>query len=281
MKILQFILFFFFISILNAADIVVKGRVQQINTHEEISDVNIYLKNLPIGTTSDKNGRFELNVSGTDIDQTVVFSHIGFDTMQVSLKKAIKLSRFYLKPNLLQTNKIIVEAKKAKSEFAKDLPQSLTIITAREFEGKGYLDVGDLLRVDQSIVIEEDLSGKKTISMRGGNPEDVMVFYNGVKMNSNYDNVFDLSLINIEDVEQIEIIKGSNTALFGGDAFSGIINIIPKTRQNYTARFIQKFGTYNSGDWNLQINHELVNNVHISYNQKRAGSKRPYAAEAR
>ncbi len=279
MKILQFILFFFYVSILNATDYVVKGRVQQINTHEEISDVNIYLKNHPIGTTSDKSGRFELNVSGTDIDQTVIFSHIGFDTLQVSLIKAIKLSHFYLKPNLLQTNKIIVEAKKAKTEFAKDLPQSLTIITASEFEGKGYIDVGDLLRVDQSIVVEEDLSGKKTVSMRGGNSDDVVVYYNGVKMNNNYDNVFDFSLINIEDVEQIEIIKGSNTALFGGDAFSGVINIIPKIRQNYTARFVQKFGSYNSGDWNLQLNHEIFKDVYTSYNQKRAGSKRPYATE--
>ena len=280
MKKFLFILFLFLLSSLNATDYVVKGKVRHINTHEEISDVNIYVKDLSIGTTSDKNGRFTFHIETPNIDHILVFSHVAFDTMQISLKKAITLSNFYIKPNLLQTNKIIVEAKKAKTEFAKDLPQSLTIINAREFEGRGYIDVGDLLRVDQSIIIEEDLSGKKTISMRGGNAEDVVVFYNGVKMNNNYDNVFNLSLINIEDIEQIEIIKGSNTALFGSDAFSGVINIIPKTRQNYTARFIQKIGSYNSGDWNLQLNHEILKDVYVSYNQKRAGSKRPYALDA-
>ncbi|KAA3611155.1 MAG: hypothetical protein D8M58_14365 [Calditrichaeota bacterium] len=281
MKIFLFILIFFFFSFLNASDsdFIIQGKVRHINTHEEISDVNIYVKDFPIGTTSDNNGRFKLVIPAKRNDFIIVFDHIAYDTMQVSLEEAISQSDFYLKPNLLQTNKIIVEAKKARSEFAKDLPQSLTIITAKEFEGKGYIDVGDLLRVDQSIVIEEDLSGKKTISMRGGNAEDVVVFYNGVKMNNNYDNVFDLSLINIEDIEQIEVIKGSNTALFGSDAFSGVINIIPKLKQNYTARFIQKFGSYNSGDWNFQANHDIFKNLHVSYNQKRSGSRRPYDEE--
>jgi outer membrane cobalamin receptor len=279
MKVFTFFTFILFVAQLWATDFVIKGKVRHINTNEEISDVNIYIKDLPFGTTTDQHGRFELKLENIDINHIVVFDHVAYDTLQIPLKKAFTISDFHLDPNLLQINKIIVEAKRAKSELAKDLPQSLTIISAREFEGKGYIDVGDLLRVDQTITIEEDLSGKKTISMRGGNAEDVVVFYNGVKMNSNYDNVFDLSLINIEDVEQVEIIKGSNTALFGGDAFSGIINIIPKFKQNYTARFIQKFGSYNSGDWNLQINHKIFDKIHFSYNQKRAGSKRPYDDE--
>jgi outer membrane receptor protein involved in Fe transport len=206
----------------------------------------------------------------------LVFDHVAYDTLQITLEDAFERDEFFLTPNLLQTNRIVVEAQKAKSEVSKDLPQSLTILSSVDFVGKGYIDAGDLLRIDQSIQVEEELSGKKTISMRGGNPEDVVVAYNGIKMNNNYDNVFDVSLIDLENVEQIEIIKGSNTALFGSDAFSGVVNIIPKTKPNYTARFVQKFGSYDNGDWSFQLNQSLFDKLHLSYNQRRAGSKRPY-----
>ncbi|MCB9058010.1 MAG: TonB-dependent receptor plug domain-containing protein [Calditrichae bacterium] len=271
------LIFLIFTTFLRAADITIKGKVRHINTLQEISDVNVYIKSRPIGTTTNDKGEFTLLIPKASGEMIVVFDHVAYDTLQLSLSKAKYMDEFLLKPNLLQTNKITVEAKKAESEFSKDLPQSLTIIDAKEFEGRGYIDVGDLLRTDQSVQIEEDLSGKKVISMRAGNPEDVVVFYNGVKMNNNYDNVFDLSLLNVEDIQQVEIIKGSNTALFGSDAFSGVVNIIPKTKQNYTARFIQKFGSYDSGDWNLQLNHSITDNLYISYNQKSAGSKRPYS----
>ena len=259
-----------------AQEISLQGKVKDINTHQELSDVNIYILDLPIGTTTDKAGKFVLTIPKPKSDLIIVFNHVAYDTFQISLQDAYEKETFFLKPNLLQTNRIIVEAKKAKSELSKDLPQSLTIISSVDFAGKGYIDAGDLLRIDQSIQVEEELSGKKTISMRGGNAEDVVVAYNGIKMNNNYDNVFDFSLINLEDVEQIEIIKGSNTALFGPDAFSGVVNIIPKTKPNYTARFVQKFGSYDNGDWSLQLNQSFQEKLHLSYNQRRSGSKRYY-----
>jgi outer membrane cobalamin receptor len=134
-----------------------------------------------------------------------------------------------------------------------------------------------LLKTEQSIQVEEELSGEKTISIRAGNAEDVIILYNGIKMNDSYENRFDLALINLEDLRRVEIIKGSNTALYGSEAFSGVVNFIPKTHQDYTVRFQQKFGTYNSGDWNLQLNHTFSNRFSLSYNIKQGASKRKYS----
>jgi outer membrane receptor protein involved in Fe transport len=100
---------------------------------------------------------------------------------------------------------------------------------------------------------------------------------NGVKLNNPYDNTFDLSLINLDDVKQVEVIKGNNTSLYGSDAFSGIINIVPKVNNDYTVRFAQRFGTYDSGDWNLQLNQSIKNRFHFLYSHKEGGSRRTYA----
>jgi outer membrane receptor protein involved in Fe transport len=172
---------------------------------------------------------------------------------------------------------ITVLGKYEETDIAKDLPQMTTILDERQFENQAYTDAGDLLKTEQSIQVEEDLSGKKTIAMRGGNADDVVVLYNGVKLNNPYDNTFDLSLINLDDVKQVEVIKGNNTSLYGSDAFSGIINIVPKVNNDYTVRFSQRFGTYDSGDWNLQLNHSLKNRFHVLYSHKEGGSRRTYA----
>lgn len=275
---LTLIITFVLFASLNAKDKVIKGAVYDINTYEVIEQVNVYLSSNPIGTTTDEEGVFYFTVPEKMHADTVIFEHIAYKKMKIKVSEIRGTLEVYLTPGNLLSQKIIVEENRAKSDFAKDIPQSLTIIEAKDFEGRGYNDLGDLLRTKEGIQIDEELSGKKTISIRGGNAEDVIVFYNGIKMNSNYDNVFDLSLINLEDVQQIEIIRGSNTALYGSDAFSGIINIIPKTQQSYTARFSQKIGSYESGAWNLQLNKNLFKKFYLAYNQKRSGLKRAFSS---
>jgi len=258
-------------------DIFIAGEILSKKTEKVIPDVNIYLLEQAIGTTSDEYGQFYLKIPVSNDNMTVVFHHIGYDTLQVSLRKAQKQRIFYLIPRIMTGTQITVVAKYEEMDIAKDLPQMVTVFDEKKFENQGYTDAGDLLKTEQSIQIEEDLSGKKTIAIRGGNADDVIVLYNGVKLNNPYDNTFDLSMINLDDIKQVEVIKGNNTALYGSDAFSGIINIVPKVNRDYTVRFSQRFGTYDSGDWNLQLNHSFKNKFHVSYSHKEGGSRKNYA----
>ena len=254
----------------------ISGVVLNSQTHEGIADVNVYLLNGHGGAVSDSDGYFKLDIPpGSPGVSIIVFDHISYDTLHVTLKKARTIRKFYLRPQILESRRIVVEGKKP-ADMEQDLPVAINTIEARAFEGRGYIDVGDLLRTEQSIQIDESQSGRKTISMRGGNADDVIVFYNGIRMNSNFDNGFDLALLNIEDLQQIEVIKGSNTALYGAEAFSGVINLVPRIRQEHRVRFIQKFGSYNSGDWSLNLNHTVGGRLHLSYNLRRAASQKAY-----
>ena len=281
MKVLNhsFLIFvlFIFLQSLFAQEIVLKGKVRHANTYEEISRVNIYLKNTKLGTTSNSNGDFLLKVSQPQENAILIFKHIKYHTLELALTKAQNQDIFYLLPRVIQLPEIKVEAEKARSNIQKDLPQPVSIIAAKSFDTRGYVDAGDLLRTEQSVQVKEELSGKKTISIRGGNPDDVIVLYNGIKLNNTYDNIFDLSLINLEDVEQLEIIRGSNTALYGADAVSGIINIVPKTQKNYTIRLQQKFGSYAAGYWNLQLNRNFFKRLNLSYSYKQGSMARDYS----
>lgn len=244
---------------------------------EPIQNANIYIENYAIGSVSDADGYFSILLSDSllEKDLYLLLSHIAFDSIKVPLAAAINKKKFILPSKTFKSSQILVEGQN-EPFINKELPVSITVIDAREIENKGFVDVGDFIRTDQSVQIDEQLTGKKTLSMRAGNADDVLILYNGIALNSNYNNSYDLSLLNVEEIKQIEIIKGSNTSLYGAEAFSGVINIIPKVQQKHNVRFMQKFGSYNSGTWNLNLNFNWIDNLYLTYSQRRSGSQRKY-----
>ena len=138
------LILFYFVSISFAQNVSIRGIILNANTNEEISNVNIYLDDFSYGAISDEDGYFKLKIPETSNAQ-IIFQHIAFDTLSLSLEESLITTVFYLKPIIVKAKKIIVEAKKSKSEMENDLPQAITIIEAKEFEGGGYIDAGDFL----------------------------------------------------------------------------------------------------------------------------------------
>ena len=274
-----FLYFCITFQIIHSETIVIEGTVRHLNTYQEIPFVNIYIEDHSIGTSSNLDGTFTLKIPESKDNLTIIFEHVSFDTMRITLSQALQIDRFYMIPRIIQLNPIAIEAQGNYSKIQNDIPQPVSVISSKNFDIHGYVDAGDLLKNEQSIQVEEELSGKKTVALRAGNSDDVIILYNGIKMNSLYDNIFDLSLINIEDIQHFEIIKGSNTSLYGPEAFSGVVNIVPKTYKNYNIRFTQRIGTYASGDWNLQLNYNNSDRFNVSYSYKQGSTKREYDDE--
>jgi outer membrane receptor protein involved in Fe transport len=258
----------------------ISGVVRDRNTHREISSVNVFVKGTAKGTVSDFAGRYELQAAAGQ-KAIIVFQHIAYEPREIPLDSLAATRYVFMQPRVISLGNVIVEGESAnRPEIAKDLPQTVSLVEAKNFEIRGYVDAGDLLRTDHSVQVEEDLSGRKTVAIRGGNADEVVVLYNGVKMNNTFDNVFDLALVDLEDVERFEVIKGSNTSLYGPEAFSGIINIVPKVQHDYNIRFQQRLGTYRSGNWGLHLNpgslFQRNPRLNASYSFKRGGARRDF-----
>jgi len=263
-------------GLLNAQPLKIEGKVLDINTHHAIAHVNIFIKGTQQGTISDFAGRFSLTVSRVDSTMTLIFRHINYHQKSVALKSIRSPQNFYLQPRVIPLPEVAVEARAEKLEIEKDLPQAIHLIKSENFDIRGYVDAGDLLRTEQSVQVQEELSGKKTVSIRGGNPDDVAVLYNGIKINSEYDYSFNFSMVDLEDVDRFEVIKGGNTALYGAEAFSGVINIVPKVQKDYHIRFNQRIGSYDSGNWGLHLYHNYKN-LHASYQVRQGAARRMFA----
>ena len=66
------------------------------------------------------------------------------------------------------------------------------------------------------------------VSIRGSSPEQVLVLVNGQRLNSAQGGGVDLSTIDPDSIERIEIIRGGSSAVYGESAFGGVINIVTK-----------------------------------------------------
>ncbi|MAP02624.1 MAG: hypothetical protein CMF85_02320 [Candidatus Marinimicrobia bacterium] len=251
----------------------ISGYIADKLTDARLSGVNISIQGTDLGTSSNIEGVYSLDFKNITNDQFVEFKHIGYDKIVLSIDSLRSNQNVFMQPRVLQFEAIETAGIKRKPAIEKDLPQTVSIIQADAFALRAYVDAGDLLATDQSVQIEESISGRKTVSIRGGNVDDVLVLYNGFRLNRPYDNVFDLSLIDMQNIEQVEIVKGGHSVLYGSDAFSGVVNIVPKNSKDKNLKFSQQFGSYDSGFWNA--NGQLkIKNSFLSINQKRGSYKR-------
>ena len=87
----KYILMFFLLglAVSEASIIEIKGKVRDANTYSIIPGVNIYIAGSSNGATSIKDGSFILEIANPDNDMTVIFEHVAFDTLRISLLDAL------------------------------------------------------------------------------------------------------------------------------------------------------------------------------------------------
>ena len=119
-------------------------------------------------------------------------------------------------------------------ELIYKIPANVTIITENEIKKSGAENIPEVLNKKANIHFQSfnGQSSQAKIAMRafgGDNPHGkVLILLNGKKLNRP-----DMAGINwlqvpIQQVERIEVIKGSSTVLYGDSAVAGVINIITK-----------------------------------------------------
>jgi len=112
------------------------------------------------------------------------------------------------------------------------LGSSVTVLTSKELEDKGYTQVFDALKEVPGVSISRNggIGGTAQIRLRGSNPGQVKVLVDGVAVNDpgNANSEYDFNSLMTGDIERIEVIRGPQSALYGSDAMGGVINIITK-----------------------------------------------------
>ena len=96
---------------------------------------------------------------------------------------------------------------------------------------------GDALRAVPGLTVSRSGGRGALTSMfpRGGESDFTLVLVDGVRMNA-FGGGFDLSLLDVGDIERIEFVPGPQSALYGADAIGGVVQVITKQRRRPGAR---------------------------------------------
>jgi len=140
---------------------------------------------------------------------------------------------------------VVITATKTEEEIL-DVPEHVTIVTAEQIEASGARNLGDVLegRAGISVTDYGPEGSVQSVSVRGSTSSQVLVLIDGVRQNSASSGGVDLSLVPIENIERIEIIRGGSSALYGADAVGGVINIITKKEAGNQFKILFENGSY-------------------------------------
>jgi outer membrane receptor for ferrienterochelin and colicin len=144
------------------------------------------------------------------------------------------------------------------------IPATVTVYTREDIDRLGARNILDLLRITPGFVELGD-NNERMVGTRGSSGttlQDILFLINGHRISDVLTNTNAPDWISLDYVEQIELMRGPGSALYGGSAFSGVVNII--TRNGGYKNFSEVKVNLGTGNDFQDLSRE--NNVyHVNY----------------
>jgi len=148
-------------------------------------------------------------------------------------------------PDVIETPEVVVSATKTPIPV-KEVTSAVEVITGEQMQQRKVRTVAEALRLAQGLAVFQS-GGPGTlvdVRMRGGTPEQTLVLIDGAIVNSATLGSYDFAQLTSDNIERIEILRGSQGMMWGSDAMGGVINIT--TKRGRETPNISAFAEYGS-----------------------------------
>lgn len=216
---------------------------------------------------TDSNGVFRFNVSGAfklRIESPEDFAYFGFEGTYLGVDNDIKV---VVKNNDKRVNPVTITATFGPRPVSKN-PYSVQVITKEKIDRMGAQNLAEVLQNETGIQLGQDQVLGASAIMQGIGGQDIKILVNGIPLIGRVNGNIDVSQIPVSNIEQIEIIQGPMSVVYGTDALGGVINIITKTPNGKKASgrattFLDNLSNYN---FDASLNTRLNKHTPISLN---------------
>ena len=117
----------------------------------------------------------------------------------------------------------------------KNSPVRVEIIDQAVTKTTGMVNLGNMLQEQAGLLITNHV--RSGVQMMGLNPDYTLILIDGQPVIGRVAGVIDLTRLSVGNVQQVEIVKGPMSSLYGSDALAGVINIITrKPQQGWSGR---------------------------------------------
>lgn len=168
----------------------------------------------------------------------------------------------------LNLEPVVVTATRTK-KTATNAPGSVSVVTRQEIDERNIESIDQALNTTAGVFdnnMGKGLLGTtSSVSMRGlSYDKRVLFMLDGMPLNDAYSGGVSYQLLPVENVEQIEVVKGAGSSLYGGNAMAGVINII--TRMPEKREMTLKTGYGSSWDRGEAL--DDLSKLYLSYGDK-------------
>ncbi|GAA4828696.1 TonB-dependent receptor [Algivirga pacifica] len=209
---------------------------------EALPGVSVLIKGTTIGTTTDYNGQFSLQLKQAGVLEV---RYVGFATQAMNINASQNITITLEEEDVFMDDIVVIGSRNANRSSVETAVPVDVIPMDQVTNSVGQVDVNQLLQYAVPSFNSNRNSGSdatdhvETASLRGLGPDQVLVLINGKRRHtSSLLNLYgtrekgkvgtDLAAIPVAAIERIEVLRDGASAQYGSDAIAGVINIVLK-----------------------------------------------------
>ncbi len=226
-------------------------------TGEALIGVNIILKGTLVGAVTDMEGIAILeNLPEGEVEISI--SYLGFKDREINLqfpRDNDKTFKVILEEGQEEIEEVIITTTRS-SRTIEDIPTRIEAITSEELGEKAAMNssnIGMLLSETTGVQMQQTSlsSGNSSIRIQGLDGRYTQILKDGFPLYGGFAGGLSIMQIPPLDLKQVELIKGSNSTLYGGGAIAGLVNLItikPQKNPDLSVMFNQTSALGTSGN---------------------------------
>jgi outer membrane receptor for ferrienterochelin and colicins len=176
----------------------------------------------PKYAVTDNHGRVSVPFSDS---YRIAVSFVGYKPLDTLLYQGNHTLSLHLVQTLLKPVELVSDFIPRGEEA---MVNPVTVIDRDRIEKQGAQNLRDLLTQNLNIRLSQDNVLGASVALQGVGGENVKIMIDGVPVIGRLDGKIDLSQLNLNNIERVEIIQGPASTAYGTNALGGIINLITK-----------------------------------------------------
>lgn len=204
----------------------IKGTITDSETKETLIGVNIVLDDGMTGTSSDIDGNYTIEVPAGTVNLKI--SYIGYDDVEKSVTViggATRELNIQLGSSATSLNMVVVTAGKFEQKLG-DVAVSMDVLQPELIENKNTNSLETAIdQVPGCVIMDGQVSIRGGSGFAYGAGSRVLMMVDGMPLLAPDAQDVKWNTLPVENIEQVEVIKGASSVLFGSSALNGVINV--------------------------------------------------------
>lgn len=211
-----------------AQNAVLKGVITDKNNQQPLPGANVYFSGSSEGTATNNRGRYQIKkLEPGNYDLIISFSGFKKVKQNVTIKEGENNLNVELEESNSSLGEVVVTGT-GTPHHLKAAPVPIELISQKAVVSTGASDFSELMmNITPSFDFNSGTMGS-FMTINGLGNDFILVLVDGKRMYGDVGGQTNLSRINPDNIERIEIVKGASSLLYGSDAIAGVVNVITK-----------------------------------------------------